>query len=84
MSDFDSPRHPIDDLAQVIRRYPNRVDTKTLADSIAAHLDDGKPCGGCGDVVAAIIDRINPDRTMGAGALAEAIYIGLYGNDDSD
>lgn len=67
--------HPIDKLANVIRRYPNDVDTRTLATAIAIHLTPGEPdCTGCRQIVADIIDRVNPDRTMGAGAMAEAIW----------
>jgi hypothetical protein len=66
--------HPVDDLAAVIRRHPNTVDTRILATAVAIHLTPGEPdCGGCVDAVAEIIDRVNPDRTMGAGRLAEAI-----------
>jgi hypothetical protein len=66
--------NPINDLAAVIRRYPNTEGTRLLATAIAIHLTPGEPdCGGCVDAVAEIIDRVNPDRTMGAGALAEAI-----------
>lgn len=68
-------QHPIDRLAAVIRRHPNHVDTPTLAAAIAKHLDpNGEDCDDCARIVAAHIDRINPDRTMGAGALAEQVW----------
>lgn len=73
----------INGIAAVIRRYNNRVDTNTLATAIATHLTPGEPdCGGCRDVIAAVIDRVNPDRTMGAGALAEAIWNDLVADDE--
>ena len=65
----------INGIAAVIRRYHNRVDTRILATAIAIHLTPGEPdCAGCVDVIASIIDRVNQNRTMGAGRLAEAIY----------
>jgi hypothetical protein len=66
--------HPVDDLAAVIRRHPNNVDTRILATAAAIHLTPGEPdCGPLADAVGEIIDRVNPDRTMDAGRLAEAI-----------
>lgn len=72
--------HPIDGIAAVIRRHPNDVDTRILATAVAIHLIPGEAeCDGCRDVVANTIERVNPDRTMGAGALAEAILDDLNG-----
>lgn len=71
---------PINDLAAVIRQYPNDVDANTLGAAIALQIDQrvggtgGCDCEGCADVVAGIIRRVNPDRTMGAARLAEAIW----------
>jgi hypothetical protein len=74
----------ISGIAAVIRRYPNNEGTHILATAIAIHLTPGKPdCGGCRDVIAEIIDRVNPDRTMGAGRLAEAIWEDLNGEEPS-
>lgn len=74
------PDNPINDLAAVIRRYPNNEGTRILATAIAIHLTPGEPdCSGCTDAIADIIDRVNPGRTMGAGALAEAIWNDLSG-----
>ncbi|MFD6565446.1 hypothetical protein [Micromonospora profundi] len=68
-------------IAAVIRRYRNGTDPAILGAAIAAHLnDDNCGCPGCADVVADIIRKVNPDNTMGAGNLAEAIYTDLYGN----
>ena len=65
----------IDGIAAVIRRYSNRVDADTLAAVIARRLDEGgQRCAGCAEIVAGIIRRVNPDHTMGAERLAEAIY----------
>ncbi len=75
-------QHPIDGIAAVIRRYPRIVAPTVLATAIAIHLTPGSPdCGGCNDAVAAIIERVNPHRTMGAGALAEAIWNDLNPED---
>lgn len=66
--------NPINDLAAVIRSHPNNVDTRILATAVAIHLTPGQ--AGDPDIVntiAEVIDRVNPDRTMGAGRLAEAI-----------
>lgn len=72
--------HPIDALAAVIRQHPNDVPTGPLATAI--HLTPGEPdCRGCNEAVADIIERVNPDRTMGAGALAEAIWYDLNPDD---
>lgn len=79
--------NPINDLAAVIRQHPNDVDADTLGAAIALHLDTdavgnvGCVCDGCADIAAGIIRRVNPDNTMGAGALAEAIWNDL--NDDA-
>lgn len=66
--------NPINDLAAVIRRYPNDINTRILASAVAIHLTPSEPDSAeLTDAVAEIIDRVNPDRTMGAGRLAEAI-----------
>jgi hypothetical protein len=65
----------INEIAAVIRRYPNSTETAVLGTAIAIHLTPGEPdCGGCAEIVADIIERVDPDRLMGAGALAEAIW----------
>ncbi|MEU8158089.1 hypothetical protein AB0B94_30920 [Micromonospora sp. NPDC048986] len=67
--------HPIDRIAAVIRRYPNNTAPHDLGVAIATLLDPDDPtCVGCGEVVADIIRKVNPNNTMGAGALAEAIW----------
>ena len=76
-------QYTIDDLAAVIRRHPNTVDTNVLATAIAIHLTPGEPeCAGCTEVVAETIDSVNPERTMGAGRLAEAIWNDLVADDE--
>lgn len=72
----------INGIAAVIRRYHNRVDTNTLATAIANHMTPEPHCGGCRDVIANTIERVNPDRTMGAGRLAEAIWNDLVADDE--
>jgi hypothetical protein len=67
--------NPINDIAAVIRQHPNNIDTDVLALAIAVSLDtDGASCTGCAGLVAEIIEQVNPDRQMGAGALAEVIW----------
>lgn len=72
--------HPVDGIAAVIRQHRNGTDPDILGAAIALHFDTdaagnvGCNCGGCADIVAGIIRRVNPNRTMGAGALAEAIW----------
>jgi hypothetical protein len=79
--DLDVDR--INGIAAVIRRYPNNEGTRLLATAIAIYLTPGEPdCPGCTEIVANTIDRVNPDRTMGAGALAEAIWNDLVADDE--
>ena len=65
----------IDDIAQAIRRHPNSAPTGDIAEEIERLYGDA----GCADRVARLIDEANPDRTMGAGQLAEVVYVGLGG-----
>lgn len=69
----------VNDISHVIRRYPNDAP----AADIAAGIERLYGCDGCAEcvtIVEAIIQRVNPDRTMGAGALAEAIHNDLGAN----
>ncbi|WP_328344698.1 hypothetical protein [Micromonospora sp. NBC_00421] len=85
MSTLTGPdRAAIHSIAAVIRRHSNDTDPNILGAAIAAHLnDDNCGCPGCGGVVADIIRRVNPNHTMGARNLAEAIYLDLYDDDDN-
>lgn len=66
--------NPINDIAAHIRRVDggNRMGPAELGWAIQEFVDQGreKPLGAD---VPLFVERINPDKTMGAGALAEAI-----------
>lgn len=67
----------INRIAAIIRQYPNRTDPAVLAAAIAGQLGDP----GRAEPIANVIRRVNPDHTVGAGALAEHIYTDAYGVD---
>lgn len=64
----------IDQIAQHIRIVDggNKLPARDLGEKIGNYLDDDG-CKGCVDLVADFVARINPDKRMGAGALAEVI-----------
>ncbi|MER7166777.1 hypothetical protein ABT336_12035 [Micromonospora sp. NPDC000207] len=65
-------------IAAVIRQHRNGTETDVLGAAIAAYINgDNCGCPGCGEAVADIIRRVNPDQAMGAGNLAEAIWLDL-------
>lgn len=71
-------RAAIHGIAAVIRRHPNDTDPAVLGAAIASHINgDNCGCPGCADVVADILRKVNPDRAMDAGNLAEAIWLDL-------
>lgn len=69
--------NPINDLAAVIRQHPNDVHLAVLADAIAAHFEHPD----LAEAIADTIFAVNPNRTLGAGALAEVLW-GALTNDD--
>lgn len=61
-------------LALHIRRVDgdNTMPARELGAALGRYLDDDG-CKGCVDLVADFVERTNPDKELGAGALAELI-----------
>jgi hypothetical protein len=66
-------QHPADRIADAIVGFGNGTSPDVLARAIARHLD-GDGCADCVEIVAGIIRRVDPDQTMGAHTLAEAVW----------
>jgi hypothetical protein len=71
----------VNDIAAVVRNHPHNADPLVLALAIEPLFEGHDGCGVCVDLIAATVRRVDPNRTMGAGTLAEAIHADLIGDE---